>query len=217
MLFSILVLSVSLSIDALFVGFAYALDGTRIPFGSKMIICFFSILYAGIAVFAGSTAARFLPAAVGRAIGAGMLFLIGCWMILKGFVKSASTARRKESAGNDGAPIFRWMIRSLGVTVQILRNPDAGDIDRSGVIDLRESILLGSALSVDAIGVGIGSALSGLSGWYIPLSIGLCQLLFLSTGLAAGKRFGFLRKNGGRIAAVTPGLFLLALAALRLL
>ena len=217
MLFSILVLSVSLSIDALFVGFAYALDGTRIPFGSKMIICFFSILYAGIAVFAGSTAARFLPPAVGRAIGAGILFLIGCWMILKGFIKSASTGGRTKETGTGGAPIFRWMIRSLGITVQILRNPDAGDIDRSGVIDIRESILLGSALSVDAIGVGIGSALSGLSGWYVPLSIGLCQLLFLSAGLTAGKHIALPKKVDGKIAAVTPGLFLLALAVLRLL
>lgn len=215
MIASILLLSVSLSMDALFAGLAYSLAGTRIPAVSRLIISLISVLYAGIAVFAGGMAARFLPAEAGRLIGAAILAALGIGMIVRGLRgKAGAPARRRETPRDP--TIFRLIIKSLGITVQILRNPDAGDMDRSGIIDIREAVLLGTALSIDAVGAGIGSALSGLTGFYIPLSVGACQLLFLSFGLAAGRRLP-IRNRHGRAAAVLPGIFLIALSTLRLL
>lgn len=214
MVLSILLLSISLSIDALFAGLAYSLAGTRIPPVSRLMISLISVVYAGVAVFAGGAAARFLPPFVGRAIGAVILAALGAGMIVRGVHghKRAGPpkVRREERT------VFRLIIKSLGITIQILRNPDEGDMDRSGVIDIREALLLGTALSIDAVGAGIGSALSGLTGFYVPLSIGLCQLLFLSFGLAAGRRFPLFRRQG-RAAEILPGVFLIALAVVRLL
>lgn len=215
MIFSIGILAVSLSIDALFVGFAYGLNGTRIPFSSKLVVCLFSILYAGIAVFAGSAASHFLPPVAGRVIGAVILALIGFSMIIKGVVKIRGGDKKSKDAGD--RTIFKWIVKSLGITVQILRNPDAGDIDRSGTIDMKEAVLLGSALSIDALGVGLGSALSGLSGWYIPLVIGFCQLLFLSAGLFSGAHIALLKRLDEKYTSMIPGFFLLALSVLRLI
>jgi putative sporulation protein YtaF len=215
MVLSVLILSVSLSIDALFVGFAYGLDGTRIPLRSKLVICLFSIFYAGIAVFAGTAVSKFLPPIAGRLIGALILALIGLVMILKALIKNRAARNIRDEQG-DGT-IFRMIIKPLNLTVQILRNPDAGDVDRSGVIDIKESVLVGSALSFDAIGVGIGSAMSGMNGWYIPLAIGFCQLLFLSFGLFAGGHFGLLKRLDEKYTNVIPGLFLIALSVLRML
>lgn len=214
MIFSLLLLSVSLSLDALFAGFAYGLDGTRVPFSSMAVICLFSIFYSGLAVFAGSAAARFLPPAAGRAFGAAVLALIGISMLVKAARKRA--ADTKESGGIKDPTVFRLILRPLGITIQILRNPDAVDLDRSGSIDPKEAVFLGSALSIDAVGVGLGSALSGLSGWYVPLSVGLFQLLFLSAGLFFGARLGVHGKTGGKIGAFLPGAMLIALAVVRL-
>ena len=216
MLLSVIILSVSLSMDALFVGFAFGLDGTRIPLRSKFVICLCSIFYAGAAVFAGSTVSHFLPPFAGRLIGAAILAAIGLWMILKAVIKRRVSTALIDTEKDDGT-IFRVIIKPLNITIQILKNPDAGDIDRSGVIDAKEAVLVGSALSFDAIGVGIGSALSGLGGWYIPLAIGLCQLLFLSFGLFAGRRFGFFKRLSEKYTAVIPGAFLMVLSVLRLL
>lgn len=212
---SILLLSVSLSIDALCAGLAYSLAGTRIPAVSRLIISLISVLYAGVAIFAGGMAARFLPAFAGKLIGAVILAALGVGMIVRGLRGQDGAPVKHRTAAQDPT-IFRLIIKSLGITVQILRNPDAGDIDRSGIIDIREALLLGTALSIDAVGAGIGSALSGLTGFYVPLSIGACQLLFLSLGMAAGRLLPFFPRQS-RAAAILPGVFLIALSLLRLL
>ena len=214
MVLSVIVLSVSLSLDALFVGFAYGLNGTHIPLRSKLVICLFSILYSGIAVFAGSALARFLPPFVGRLIGALLLAFIGAGMIIKAILRNKSSQKTDEESDQT---LFKWMIKPLNITIQILRNPDAGDVDRSGIIDIKEAVLVGSALSIDAIGVGVGSALAGLSSWYIPLAVGLTQLIFLSGGLLAGKHLEIFRRLDERYTSIIPGAFLIVLSFLRLL
>lgn len=215
MIFSIALLAVSLSLDALFVGFAYGLKGTRIPLKSKLIISFFSVIYAGAALFAGKSLSLFLSPTAGKFIGAGILALIGVSMIVKPLIKKHSDKSDSENE-DEFKTLARIFIRSLGITIQILKNPQVGDLDRSGVIDTKESLLLGLALSIDAIGVGIGSALSGLSSWQIPLVIGLCQLFFLSAGLFAGKHLSFFKTSDDKFTTLIPGLCLIALSVARL-
>jgi putative sporulation protein YtaF len=216
MVISVILLSVSLSVDALFVGFAYGLDGTRIPLRSKLVVCLMSILYAGVAVFAGSTVSKFIPHFVGQLIGAGILALIGLWMIIKSLLKRKHPAPQENPGRQGESVLLHFIIKPLNITVQILKTPGVGDVDRSGVIDTGEAILVGSALSFDAIGVGIGSALSGMNGWYIPLAIGLCQLIFLSFGLLAGSRFSVFKQLDEKYTAIIPGAFLIVLSVLRL-
>lgn len=220
MIFSIVLLSVTLSIDALFAGFSYGLSGTRIPWISKLIICAFSVIYAAVALLLGSALARSLPPLIGKIIGAVVLAGLGIWMILK----SRSHPKEKPAVdADDGTPqtLFKIIIKSLGITIEILKNnPAAGDVDRSGVIDQKEALILGFALSVDSLGAGIGSALSGLNAWYIPPSVGLFQLAFLSTGLFAGsvlckKRLGLPAKYDV-ITQMLPGFLLIGLSVLRL-
>lgn len=214
MALSVILLSVSLSLDALFVGFAYGINGTHIPLRSKLVVCLFSIFYSGLAVFAGSALARFLPPFAGRLIGALLLAFIGIWMILKAVIRKKSAS--PDDDGGDPT-LFKWMIKPLNITVQILRNPDAGDVDRSGIIDIKEAVLIGSALSIDAIGVGVSSALAGLSNWYIPLVVGVTQLIFLSSGLFAGKNLKSFKQIDERYTSIIPGTILIVLSFLRLL
>lgn len=222
MIVSIVLLSVTLSVDALFVGFTYGLNGTRIPLSSKLVICAFSVIYAAIALALGSALAGLLPSLAGRIIGAAILAALGVWMILKSKVHKKSK-EVKSRADDSGEPrtLCKIIIKSLGITIEILKNnPAAGDMDSSGVIDRKEALLLGFALSVDSLGAGIGSALSGLSGWYIPPAVGLCQLGFLSAGLLIGsqllKRRVAVSKKYDAVTETLPGLLLIGLSVLRL-
>lgn len=225
MLLSIIVLAVTLSLDALFAGFSYGLAGTKIPWMSKLIICAFSVFYAAIAILAGHALAGVLPPLAGKIIGAAVLAALGIWMIVKALLQRDDPPKEEAAPIDTSRTLFSLMIRSLGITIQILKNnPAAGDVDSSGVIDTREALLLGFALSVDSLGAGIGSALSGLSAWYIPFAVGICQLAFLSVGLAGGGllggRFDAARFSSAQINFITkilPGLLLVALSALRFL
>jgi putative sporulation protein YtaF len=220
-IFSIVLLSVTLSIDALFAGFSYGLSGTRIPWLSKFIICAFSVIYAAVALLLGSALAGFLPPLAGKVIGAAVLAALGLSMILKSRLKP----KGKLAPDTDGgAPrtLCKIIIKSFGITIEILKNnPAAGDIDNSGIIDIKEALILGFALSVDSLGAGIGSALSGLCSLYIPPVVGLCQLAFLSAGLFAGavlcKKRGTLPSKYDTVTQVIPGVLLIGLSAMRLL
>lgn len=222
MIISIVLLSITLSVDALFAGFTYGLNGTRIPISSKLVICAFSVIYAAIALALGSALASVLPSFVGKIIGAAILAALGVSMILKSKTHKKNDEVKKQSQ-DCGEPktLCKIIIKSLGITIEILKNnPAAGDVDSSGVIDRKEALLLGFALSVDSLGAGIGSALSGLRGWYIPPTIGLFQLAFLSAGLFTGevlcKKRMALSSKYNTFTEILPGLLLVGLSVLRL-
>lgn len=214
-------MSVTLSIDALFAGFSYGLNGTRMPLFSKIIICAFSVIYCAVALLLGKSIANLFPPVVGKIIGAVILAVLGLFMIAKSRLAHSKKTNVMTNSGNPRT-LCKIIIKSLGITIEILKNnPTAGDVDASGVIDKNEAILLGFALSVDSLGAGIGSALSGLCAWYIPFAVGFCQLAFLSVGLVSGKNLhekcGKLMGKYATVTSVLPGILLIALSILRFL
>lgn len=221
MIISVIILCITLSIDALFAGFSYGLEGTKIPLGSKLAICAFSVIYSAIALLLGSLAAGFFSPLVGKIIGAVILAGIGIWMIIKPKIKSKKNSQKPQETKEDKT-IFRVILKSFGITIEILKNNvSEADIDRSGIIDIKEALLLGFALSVDSLGAGIGFALSGFSAFYIPFCVGLFQLAFLSCGLGFGNLCTKKRRNRNKpadaVTQVIPGVLLILLAGVRLL
>ncbi len=215
MTFTILLLAVSLSTDALGVGTVYGLRRIKIPLGSKLFICFFSIVYSAIAQALGKTLSNILSKDLSSFIGVGILFFMGIWIILQSIMKKNDSPCKKEFTKT--GTLLKIAIKSLGITIQVIRNPIEVDFDKSGTIDLRESILLGFALSLDAIGVGIGSSLAGYQSILIPFAVGLFQLIFLYTGLFIGNKITAYKRINKKIISIIPGILLMALGISRLI
>ncbi len=212
---TIIILAVSLSIDALGVGMVYGLRKIKIPLLPKLIICLFSIVYSGIALTLGKTFSNILPPDISKLAGMAILSLMGVWIIVQSLLKSEEHNINCNSRTKNET-LFKIAIKSLGITIQVIRSPEDMDIDKSGTIDIRESLLLGFALSVDAIGVGIGSALAGLHSIVIPFTVGFFQLILLYTGLYFGKKASFLQKLNKKFISLLPGILLIGLAFLRI-
>lgn len=208
-LFLIGILSIAVSLDALGVGLAYGMKKIKIPMKYKLMMAAFSILYTGIAVSIGNIIVKFLPPIVTNFIGSLILAGMGVWLLLQGVFKK--TEEETETIP-ECKTVFEWMIKSLGITIQITRNPVSGDVDRSGYIDLKESLLIGAALSLDILGVGLGCAMIGLNIWLIPFTVAAAQLLFLSSGLYLGK---LLAKRRMRWLDFAPGIILIVIAIMR--
>jgi putative sporulation protein YtaF len=88
-------------------------------------------------------------------------------------------------------------------------------MDRSGTITTGEALLLGTALSLDAFGAGIGAGLVG----YPPIPTALLIAAASGTFLWLGTRVGF-RVAGWRwVRQLTglPGLILIAMGLFKLL
>ena len=142
-------------------------------------------------------------------------------MIIKAFRKKNEIAKNFHSDKyifeKEPKNIYTIFIKPLGITVQILKNPDIVDIDKSGVIDIKESLILGFALSIDALVAGIGSSLLGISSWYLPFVIGLFQLLFLCAGLFFGKYFKNKINIKGQYMSAISGAILIAFSIFKLI
>ena len=87
MTFSVVLLAISLSLDAFGVGLSYGVRKIKIPILSKIIICFFSIFYAGIALIGGKYLASFLPQNISKIIGITILFGMGTLIIIQALIK----------------------------------------------------------------------------------------------------------------------------------
>lgn len=216
MVFSVFILAVSLSLDALGVGLVYGLRQIKIPLIPKIVICLLSILYSGFALMIGKSLAYFIPPFGAKLIGVSILTLMGLWIILQALLKRRDEDKRSNLNKKADKTLFKVVIKSLGITVQVVRNPTKGDIDESGVIDIFEALLLGLALSVDAIGVGIGSALTGFHSMIIPFAVGLFQLGFLFIGTYLGEKVAPVGKINKKFFSLVPGILMISLAIARI-
>lgn len=64
----------------------------------------------------------------------------------------------------------------------------ASDFDKSNTIDLKETLFLGIALSLDSFCIGIGGGIINTNPILFPITVSIFQILFLSTGTYLGKK-----------------------------
>lgn len=184
----LLLLSMSLSLDAFAVSCAYGLRSIRIPMVSKLVICFISILYFGAAVWFGNQISLLFTPQTAKIIGIVLMSGICLWMLLQ-IIFGKSEDEQEEENRKMPKTLFEFTVKSIGLSFKVIRDPMLCDIDKSNSISPGEALLLGTALSVDSISVGIGYSLLGNVHMLAPLMVGLFQFLFICAGNFAGHKF----------------------------
>ncbi|MUT65815.1 MntP/YtaF family protein [Paenibacillus sp. NEAU-GSW1] len=233
---SLLALAFAVSVDGFGVGVTYGLRKIRIPVFSVLIIALCSGLIIWLSMQVGSWITGYLPPFAARLIGAVLLVSIGVWALLqlrrgkKHQEGSGSAAEGAEGASDSGFdsgsgsaaaaelahPVLVVIVemKRLGLVIQILRTPQAADVDKSGTISASEAITLGVALSLDAFGAGIGAAMIGLPSLLTAVVIAAASALFLMSGIRFGFRFSSWR--GMQALSVLPGILLIVLGIMKL-
>jgi len=223
----LLLLSFAVSVDGFGVGVTYGLRRIRIPMLSVLIITGCSGIVILLAMKVGAWLSGFVSPEGAKLIGAAILMLIGSYTLVQQLRRGKeddakpdpgsardhpNPAAMPEGGSNEAAPlppaaVLTFEIKKLGLVIQILKTPQAADIDSSGSISPGEALLLGSALSLDAFGAGLGAAMVGLVPWVTACCIMLASGLFLVGGL----RFGFRFSGVNRMKALSflPGVLLL--------
>ncbi|NPV28421.1 MAG: sporulation membrane protein YtaF [Firmicutes bacterium] len=197
---ALLFFAFALSLDAFSAGVAYGLRQIRISFGSHLVFGLASMLTVGLSMLCGDLVARFLPVIWGERLGGALLFGIGLWWYLRGKREKREAGRQDEHPKT----VARLRFASLTVLVQILEEPACADLDASGTLSTAESLFLGFALSLDALGAGFGAALAGLNGWLAVCLVGFFQQLFLLLGIWVGcsPSLAWLRAQGSLLASI---------------
>ena len=209
---NIILLAISLSIDAFGIGISYSIRRVSIPIFSKIIISVISIIMTGISFVIGNTILLFVNENVAKFIGCFMLVILGIWTIIQGF-KSNDEAKEEVQKNKT----LSFFIKPLNLTVQIIKHPRKFDLDNSKHIDVLESLYLGVSLSIDSLVVGISYAVAGGSSYLIPLYVGIAQFIFLSLGELLGKKIASIKNVDSRVFVVISGSILILLSIVRML
>lgn len=205
--FGLLLLSISLSIDAFTIGTSCALGGIKASWKARLIICAISVLIMGASIFCGEALVRFINQEVARYIGCGMLCVLGVYMIFGSFKRSNKSKKKKS---------ITLALKPLGITISIIREPALCDIDKSSTIDSKEACYIGTALSIDSVGAGVSMGVSGIGAISAAGLCGICQLIFLCLGLFLGKKIRGIEKIPQKAFTRASGFIIILVAVIKL-
>lgn len=111
--------------------------------------------------------------------------------------------------------ILRIELKRLGIVIQMLKKPQLADLDRSGNISATEALVLGTALSLDAFGAGIGAAFVGFAPVLTAAVVALSGGVFISAGVRIGRMYAETSWLGKL--SFVPGCILIVMGILKLM
>lgn len=207
---TIALFALAVSADGFAVGMAYGIGKIRIPFFSLLVISLASALAVSLSMLCGKGLAELLSPQMSSYIGAIIILGLGVYFLLTaGKDKIGSLEKSQEE------PLLAFSIKPLGIIVQILKQPSRADFDRSGEISTSEAFFLGLALAMDALGAGIGIAMTGSNILYTAICVGMLKFILVNSGIFLGSKINAAKLKA--VAALVPGLVFIAIGILEIL
>lgn len=204
-LLEVLILVISVSVDAFGASLAYGAGAIKIPNTSALVISGICSGMLAFSMLVGNLLRTFIPDQLSRWICFAILLSIGLIKLFDSCIKSYIRKHQHLS--------LHLSSNNLRFILTVYADADCADADCSKILCVRESAVLAIALSLDSLTVGLGAALSGV-GVLLPL---ILSLLLTFCAIKIGCRLGaaLLRIIPFDLSYLSAGLFLL-LAVLRL-
>lgn len=189
-LFSSFLFAVSASLDAFIVGITYGIRRVHILFWQNMLVSLITLAGTVLSIGLGRKLSPLLPPQAARAAGSSILILLGAYYIIKFMILS-----------------LKKYLNDKQLTSSEIQKASAEKTDIA--LTLRETLLLGAALSVNNMGIGIGASIAGLQ--LVPTAI--ITLVLSVALLLAGNRLGkiHLLRIADRFSDPLSGLLLIGL------
>ncbi|MCP1306148.1 sporulation membrane protein YtaF [Paenibacillus tyrfis] len=183
--------AVSSSLDNLGVGISYGIRRIRVGVLSNLIIAMICFLFSETGILFGQWLSEVLPGILPVVVGAFVLTVIGLRIVLLAMPRKPSMTPEVKEDRSDG-PSLKGL----------LQHPEKADKDQSGSIGIGESVVLGVALSANAVTNGLSAGLMNLSPLAISLTAAQGSFITIWVGVAIGRKVA-----GVRIGAFTLGQF----------
>lgn len=206
------VLALAANVDNLAVGIAYGFKKIRIGLSTNLFIAFISALGTYLGTSVGEDISKHLNISVANVIGSTVLVGIGIWVIretlkreykktkmrlrmqqmqlpvMTGFSSPSSRSVMEKSPTIMTEEFSQEIIREFSYATYI-ENPAKADMDKSGYIDVRESIALAFGLTFNNLGSGIGAGISNVNLMVMTLVTFIFSVLAIMGGYVLGDRF----------------------------
>ena len=206
MILTCMLLALSTSIDSIGIGLTYGIRDITISRQAKIILFIISLIISSISILIGNTLNNILSKEITNIIGSLILFFIGIIIL----VQTLKREKRQEKK------VYKLFIKFLGITIKIIKDPISSDFDNSKKIDSKESIYLGTALSLDSFSVGIGAGMLGSISIIFPLIVSLFQIIFLSLGRNIGEKLNKKIHIPSKIWSILSAVLLILIGIVRL-
>ncbi len=196
----IFILAMAISIDGFAVGVTYGIRKIKIGFLQLLLVGSISAVSIYLTSILGSTVADRIGLDLAKKLGSLILVGIGIWVVYSAYInynndqEDDSGIGKKPSHDEDSLPgkklLLSFKIKSMGLIINILKEPVTADFDKSGTINFTEAFFLGLALALDALGAGLGAGLTGYTGLWLPIIIGTISIFFVGGGVFLGHKVG---------------------------
>ncbi|MBO3459273.1 sporulation membrane protein YtaF [Aetokthonos hydrillicola Thurmond2011] len=197
-LLSSVFLALSSNVDNFAIGIAYGVKRIKIGISGNFIIAIFSSLGTYCSMSIGAILAKFLSHNLANLLGSGALVAIGIWGIWDAIITERKEKRRKNKSS----------VNELSYTT-FINEPERADLDKSRLIDVRESLTLAFALTINNIAGGVGAGLSGVNIFittYLTFVLSITAIFF---GYFLGARFT--AQMSGKITGILSGCLIICI------
>ncbi|MDP4086888.1 MAG: sporulation membrane protein YtaF [Bacillota bacterium] len=200
----ILAFATSSSIDNLGVGISYGVRNIKIRVSANLIISIICFLMSEVGINFGVWISRVFPGVFPFLIGALLLIIIGIRIIL------LAIPRKNKSS--------QLLVEQEGPNQRIediFRNPEVADIDQSGIISMGEAVILGVALSINALTNGLGAGLIGFSPFTISFTAAIGSFICVWSGIKLGNKLAKVRIGSftlGQFGTIISGVIIVLIA-----
>lgn len=193
-LLSALLFSLSANVDTFVVALSYGLKKIRIPINSNLLIAIITTFGTFISMILGKFFSNFLSVSIASKLGSILLIIIGIYFS-KDFIK-------------------QYCLKKPPNNSSLLENPTLADTDNSGTIDIKESLSLSFALSLNNLGVGFVASVSGIPIILTTIVTFIVSIVSVLLGVYLGK--SVLGRICGKYAPIISALLLIALGIFEL-
>lgn len=207
---TIALFALAVSADGFAVGIAYGIAKIRIPVFSLLVISLASALAVSLSMLCGKGLAELLSPQMSSYVGAIIILALGVYFLLQ-----AGKNKINSLENDQEKPLLAFSIKPLGIIVQILKQPSRADFDCSGEISTTEAFFLGLALAMDALGAGIGIAMTGSNILYTAVCVGMLKFILVNSGIFLGSKINAVELKA--VTALVPGLVFVAIGIIELI
>lgn len=190
---TILLIGVAANLDNLGISVSYGLKSTRIPFVSNIVIAVISMLCAYISITAGEYISQFISLTIANYAGGLLIIILGGKCIVESlFPKPLPEPVPVKVDSN---------------FTKVISHPALADINEDKVISFKESCLLGLALAMNCLAMGLGAGFTGISPILTTIAIGVFSLISIFFGIKIGSKISDNRI--GKYSNIIAGLILI--------
>ncbi len=206
---TIFLLSLACSLDNIGIGIAYGVRKLSIPFGTNLLIAGLTAGGTLLVMLGGHLVTRLISTQTAVLIGGVVIILAGVWVVIQ------ETFLRRPPKPPEELHLMALAgvpeVSLLKKIIMILDNPFIADQDFSGHIDLKEGVVLGLALLLNNLPIGLVAGLLGLSPLFVGVSLIVLSIVTIWLGISAGYFLG--HHWLGRLSGPVSGVILIIIGA----